>query len=455
MSRVKAVAANGQLGTGFLEQSLADAVEGADFIGCDAGSTDPGPYFLGSGEAQASDRAIARDLALIIEHALERNIPALIGSAGTAGGRPHLDRTARIVRELAAERGWRFPLALVDSEHDPATVADLFRRGALRPLRPAPDLDVAGILGAERFVAMLGPEAFQEALGRGAQVVLAGRSSDTSIFAAQPMLAGIPPAVAYHAAKTLECGAAAVVERLHPDTMMATMDPDGFTVEPPNPAMRCTPQSVASHTLYENSDPFLLVEPHGQLDTTHARYEATNDRAVRVTGSRFSAADGYSVRLEGARRSGYRTVIVAGIRDPLVIRQLDSFVDATTIVIRKKVGESLGLPDDAYQLGWRVYGRDGTMGALEPTPRTTGHEVGVVIDIVAADQDQAAAVASIAWHTALHQPIPEYSGLVSHLAFPFSPPAIDVGPVFEFCINHVWEVDDPRRTYSLQIEDVR
>jgi hypothetical protein len=44
---------------------------------------------------------------------------------------------------------------------------------------------------------------------------------------------------------------------------------------------------VASHTLYENADPFELKEPSGTLCTNAARYEAISDRAVRVSGSEF------------------------------------------------------------------------------------------------------------------------------------------------------------------------
>ena len=58
-----------------------------------------------------------------------------------------------------------------------------------------------------------------------------------------------------------------------------------------------------------------------------------------------------------------------------------------------------------------------------------------------------------AWHTALHQPIPEYSGLVSNLAFPISPPAIAAGAVYEFSINHVMHVDKPGDTYTLTVEE--
>ena len=61
MREMRALATTGFLGTGFLEESLNRAMEARpDFIGCDAGSTDPGPYYLGSGETQASRAACQR-----------------------------------------------------------------------------------------------------------------------------------------------------------------------------------------------------------------------------------------------------------------------------------------------------------------------------------------------------------------------------------------------------------
>jgi hypothetical protein len=64
---VRALAATGQLGTGFKEESLRAALAmRPDFIGCDAGSTDPGPYYLGAGVCMASRVAIRRDLRLLL-----------------------------------------------------------------------------------------------------------------------------------------------------------------------------------------------------------------------------------------------------------------------------------------------------------------------------------------------------------------------------------------------------
>lgn len=451
---IKAVAATGQLGTGFKESTLTEAAIGADFIGCDAGSSDPGPYYLGSGTTHASDSAVARDLELIITEGLKNNIPVLIGSAGTAGARPHLERTVQIVRNLAVKNEWHFLLAIIDSEISADRVVDAYIDNKLTALNGAPAISAESIRRAEHIVAMQGPECFIDALERSAKVIIAGRTSDTSIYAAIPMMQGIPEAVAFHAAKILECGAASVVERMYPDSMVATLDHNGFTVEPPNPSMACTPQSVASHTFYETADPFRLVEPNGTLVTYNAVYTAVSDRAVRVTGSQFELTDDYTTKLEAATLIGYRTVVFAGVRDPLLVAQIESFVAKTQSVVEGKIFDSLGLGKDDYQMRWNIYGQNGCLGQFEPENRVTGHEAAVLIDIVASEQEVAQAIGSIAWHTALHQPIPEYSGLVSNLAFPMSPPAINAGPVYEFSINHVMHVEKPSDTYTLNIEQI-
>jgi hypothetical protein len=451
---VTALAATGQLGTGFKEHTLVGAAKAADFIGCDAGSSDPGPYYLGSGETQSADAAVGRDLELMIREGLARGIPVLVGSAGTAGGRPHLERTVAIVRELAKKNDWHFRLGVVDSEIDQERVVAALAAGRLRPLAGAPEISADTIRASSRIVAMQGPNCFVDALDQGAQVVIAGRTSDTAIFAAIPMMRGIPAGVAFHAAKILECGAASTVERKYPDSMVARLDEDGFEVEPPNPEMYCTTQSVASHAFYETSDPFRLVEPAGTLVTTESRYEAVSERAVRVIGSTFETAPTYTVKLEAATLVGYRSLVIAGVRDPLVIGQIDDYVAKVDKVVRGKIADSLGIADGDYRMRWNVYGRNAVLGPFEPKPTVDGHEVAILIDIVADTQKTAQGIASIAWHTALHQPIPEYSGLVSNLAFPVSPPATPAGPVYEFSINHVMELDRPDETYTLTMEEV-
>jgi hypothetical protein len=456
MVKVRALAATGALGTGFREETLRQAIaRRPDFLGCDAGSTDAGPFYLGSGQTMASPAAIRRDLLVMLREAVPAGIPVLIGSAGTGGGRPHVAGAVEIVRGIARDLGLRFRLAVIDAEQDPDHLAAEFEAGRIRPLANAPDLTADDVRGAERIVAQMGAEPFAHALEEGAQVVVAGRASDAAIYSAVPLARGAGAGPAWHAAKILECGAASVAQRSYPDCMMAEIEEDTFTVVPPNPAMACTPQSIASHTLYENADPFLLIEPSGVLDTTNCRYEALDDRTVRVVGSAFHPKDPYDVRLEGVRLAGHRFVVPAGIRDPLVLRQLDRFMEESFGVVRSKVAQSLGLDEDVYRLGARVYGRDACLGDLEPEREQLGHEVGLHLEVTAPDAITARAVASLAWHTVLHHPIPEWSGLISNLAFPYSPPELDVGPAYEFMMNHVWQLDDPLAPFPMRLEEVR
>src|SRR6266478_4067265 len=69
--------------TGERDEALKDDPH---FIACDAGSTDPGPFSLGSGEPAFAREAVKRDLAALLDAGRRAGIPVLIGSAGTAGG---------------------------------------------------------------------------------------------------------------------------------------------------------------------------------------------------------------------------------------------------------------------------------------------------------------------------------------------------------------------------------
>jgi hypothetical protein len=450
------VAPTGMVGSGFLEESFAAALaREPDFIGSDGGSTDDGPHQLGSGGNMFEREACKRDLRIMLRGAVEKGIPLLVGSVGGAGSKPHLDWTRTIVEEIASEEGLHFRLALIDSEQDKHYVKAQLANGRVKPLDPAPEISPELIDANSHVVGMMGVEPFQAAVEDGAQVVLAGRSSDTSVFAALPLRDGVAPGPAWHAAKILECGAAATEQRLHPDSMFCTFEEDAFIVEPLHPRMRCTPVSVASHSLYENADPYYLREPSGVLDTSVARYSQEGFRATRVAGSRFQHADQYTIKLEGAQLVGYQTIVLGAIRDPLIIRQLDSWLESLEDSIAKRVEDIYaGEPPGGYLLNLRVYGRNGVMGALEPVREITSHEVCLLLDVTAQDQATATTIAASGGHIALHHPIPEWSGLISALAFPYGPHRIERGAVYRFTLNHVVEVDDPLEMFRTELVDV-
>lgn len=455
MVEVRVIAATGMLGSGFQESSFARGIDLApDVIACDAGSSDGGPAYLGTGKPYFSNEATKRDLRLMLlgRQRAGARVPVVIGSCGFAGGDAGVAWMRDIVLEIAREEELHFRMALIRSEQEKSYLQRRLAEGRILPLNPAPLIDAGVIERSAHIVGAMGHEPIAAAIDNGAQVVLAGRATDTSLYAAVPLMRGAGAGPAWHAAKTLECGAAATVQRKRPDSLFAWIRDDHFDVAPLDPDARCTPQSVASHTLYENADPFLVTEPSGTIDTTEARYAAIDNRCVRVTGSAFRHADRVTIKLEGAELAGYQTVIFAGVREPFILRQLDDWLEGMQARFAERAKEIVGAKKYAIRI--RVYGRDGVMGALEPLAHQVAHEVGLLISVTADDQATSRAIAKSFSHFALHYPIPEWQGLISGLAFPFTPPELEKGPVYRFNLHHIVVPDDPHEMFRTEMQEV-
>jgi len=443
------------LGAGFRAESLERGMAWEpDVIACDGGSTDPGPYFLGSGGLYFSREAIRRDLELMLLAARKATVPMLVGSAVGGGADAQLAVAVQLVQEIAAQHDLHFRLAAIHCEPDREYLKERYRSGKIRPLANPPEIDESIFDRSDRIVALAGVEPYHAAFDAGADVVLSGRSTDAAIFASVPTFRGFAAGPVWHAAKVLECAAACVVQRKYADPLFAWIRNDHFVVEPPNPEYRCSPVSVASHTLYENGSPYQLVEPSGTLFSDSAVFEAESDRAVRVSGSRFEPSPRTTNKLEGAQLVGYQTIIVGGVRDPVILRQLDNWILGVESTIRSRIVDVHGPALSAQvALTFRRYGVDGVMGALEPTP-VPGHEVGLIIEITAPSQEVADSIGKAAAHVAAHYAVPEYSGLITALGFPYSPGELSRGPVYRFTLNHVVEPEEPLDPFRIETIDV-
>jgi hypothetical protein len=446
-------APTGALGMGFLDESLARAV---DFkpavIGCDAGSTDSGPTHLGAASPKMSRAAIERDLRRLLRARDRLGVPLIIGSCGTAGTDSNVDWMREITAQLVREEGLKVRVGAVYAEQDGQALARRFDAGNITALPGAPAVDRGTFESCSHIVAMMGAEPLQQALDAGADVVLAGRASDTALFAALPLTAGLPAGPVWHCAKTIECGAVCAT-RQRADGMLAEIDEQGFTIEPAALDDTATPIGIAAHTLYENADPFLIREPSGTLNTTDAKYAPASNRATRVEGSSFEHQS-YTIKLEGAAPVGYQTVVIGGVRDPLIIEQLDSWLTDMRAFFVTRAKELFGVSlDEDVKLEITVYGRDAVMGAIEPL-HSAAHEVGLMFTVTAPTQVQANEVARFVAHAASHWPIPEWDGFISGIAFPFSPPEMDRGLAYRFALHHVVHPKDPFELFRFDYEDL-
>ncbi|MGE5522628.1 MAG: acyclic terpene utilization AtuA family protein [Rhodospirillaceae bacterium] len=451
-NEVRMLSASGLLGYGFPEKSLKRGLErGLDMVGVDGGSSDPGPHYLGSGKCVNSRMAMKRDMALLLRAAIAHRIPMIIGTCGGAGGEPHLKACVELVHEIAREDASHFKLAVIHSEQDKDWLKDRLTAGKITPLGSAPPLTSEVIDRSERIVGMMGPEPYLAALEAGAQVILAGRSTDPAPWAALAMHHGMPPGPSWYAGKMLECGTGAAVPKGH-DCQLAFVTKDHVDVEPASEERRCTPLSVAIQALHENASPIVHTEPGGKLDTTDCRIEAISDRAVRISGMQWRPQP-YTVKLEGAERVGYSAMTIAGTRDPLLIARIDTFLETVREQVAFKTS-GFNVRADDYQLVFRLYGRDGVMGQWEPERDRSAHELGIVVEAIAATQEIASAVNAIARVTLLHTDFPGRLCKEGNMAFPFSPSDIERGPIYQFTLRHVVRPDDPLQMFPIEYEMV-
>jgi hypothetical protein len=437
LDEIRYVAASGALGVGVDAEALDQSLDSAPhFIASDAGTTDAGPFALGSGNAAFPREAVKRDLTRVLVASNKADIPALIGSAGTAGGDPHVEWVLAIAREIAEENGLSLRTAVIRSEQNPDYLLELYRQGRVRALDPAPDIDETIFARSARIVGMMGVEPLQAALDAGADFVLAGRCSDPALFAALPIMRGFPAGLAWHAGKVTECGTMAC-EGGHGGVITATVRQHEVILRPVGKGLRCTPQSIAAHSLYENAHPYLHKECSGTLDLTHSKYTAVDEASVRITGSEFIPATDYTVKLEGAQLVGHQSIMIGGIRDPFILRRLDQWLAEVKAYIYRSVERVLALRPSDWTLTVHVYGRNAVMGALEPNASEMPHEVGIVVEATAATQELATKAAQLSRQPFLHHGVPEWTSGTTSFACLHNPAHIDRGAVYRFNLNHV------------------
>lgn len=439
---IKIIVPCGSLGAGVHEDEVRRGLEmGAHAIATDAGSTDSGAAYLALGVSKNNRASVKRDLAILMKAGAEAGIPVIVGTSGQAGGDKNVDWTRDIAVEIAGELGLKPRIALLYSEQDKASLKARNAVGAIKPLPPLGPLADATIDACDHIVAVLGAEPYVAALEAGADLILGGRTTDTAVLASFALMKGAPWGPAWHAAKIAECGSQCAVYRTKGAGVLISIDAEGFDVEPLSLENRCDPHSVSAHMLYENANPFLLTEPGGVLDVTQAGYVALDDRRVRVTGSVWDEKP-YTLKLEGAGTGGYQTIMLIGIQDPEVLSRLNEFHDKMLAAMHHRVQTTIGEAAGDYHISLRIYGWNAVSGDRPPEDAPAPREVGVMFVSTAATQEMASQIAKACNAWFFHFPIVEDEELPSY-GFAFTPADIERGPVYEFKLNHVVEIDDP------------
>nr|WP_231570968.1 acyclic terpene utilization AtuA family protein [Paenibacillus sp. VKM B-2647] len=443
----------GMLGYGFPKDSFMRGMEHRpDAIVVDAGSTDAGPHKLGAGTAIVSRQACKKDLEIIIAEGVKANIPVIIGSAGGSGAKVHVEWTKAIVMEILQERGISgIKLAVIWADIPHAVVAAKLAEGRCEPLGVAvKPLTKERLEATTGIVAQMGHEPIMQALEAGADIIICGRAYDPSPFAAVAMHHGFDAALAYHLGKILECAALCADPGTTKDCMLGILKRESFVVKPLSEKRKCTAVSVAAHTFYEKDHPYLLHGPGTVLNLENCEFTELGDGSVEVRGSRIERTPVYKIKLEGAMKVAYRTFVVAGVRDPLLIERIEE-VEA---LVKEQVHDYYSeIPQGEYSINFINYGLNGVLGELEPI-RKPAHELGVVFEVVAATQELANAICSTVRSTFLHYGYEGRKSTAGNLAFPFAPSDVPFGAVYEFSVYHLMEVADGCEMFRCEYAEV-
>jgi len=421
-----------------------------DYYCCDSGSDDIGPVPLGADKCASHPAHQKHDLELMLLAAREQGVPMIIGSAGDTGTNSRVDMYVQFIKEIAQKHKMKkFKLVYYYSEVDKEYLRKKIKAGeVIEGLDSRSNLTIEELDKTDRIVAVAGVHPFIRALEMGADVIIGGRSSDACIFAAAAMYEGFPENIAYYSGKVLECASFCAEPYGAKETIIGTVTKDDVKVTAMSPYQRCTPASVSGHAMYERTNPYYEFVAGGMMDMRDCVYEQFDEKTCRITGAKFVPIEGkIKVKLEGSGKVGQRYLGMAGVRDPYTIKHIDEVIQWAKDQVKER------FEGKDYQLSYRIFGKNGVMGDLEPIKETKSHELLIVVEGVAPTKEVAEEVTLIGTRQIFYARLPEVKGTAGTAAFILDE-VVEISPAYQWTMNHVVAVDDPLELFPIHTIEI-
>jgi hypothetical protein len=416
-----------------------------DYVVADAGSSDPGPVYLGEDIRMGHfDR---EELELLLTASRKKGIPLIVGSARDAGTNAGVDEFVGIIKDVALQhRIPKFKVGYFYSEVPREFVKrKLKENGAIAGLGGFGALTEEELEKTTRVVAVAGVHPFMKLLDMGADVIIAGRCGDITFTAAPCIRAGFPEALAYHMGKMIECASLVAEPFMGKETVIGTISQEDIKITPYHPDQRCTIASVAGHSMYERDNPFYEYTLGGMIDMSNCSYAQHDERTCRISGATWAPAKELRVKIEGAKKVGERYMGFAGIRDPHLVRNVDKVVEWSRASTARIFGK------DRYELFFHVFGKNGVLKELEPVKDSKAHELGVVVEVVADDDALAQKITDFALRMFFFARIPGVKGTAGAAATTRLP--MRATPGYQWTVNHTMRIDDPMQLFPVHMTD--
>jgi len=415
-----------------------------DLVVADAGSSDPGPVFLGADIPLGSFER--HDLEHMLVASRKQGIPMLIGSAGDSGANSRVDSFVSIIKELAEEnRIPKFELGYFYSDVSKEYLRQKIRDGKIiEGLGGFPPLTLDDIESTDRMVGVAGIHPFIKLLDMGADVIIGGRCGDIAFTAAPAIRAGFPEGLAYHMGKMLECASLCAEPFMGKETVIGTISDEDIKLTPFHPQQRCTVASAGAHSMYERESPFYEYAVGGMLDMRECDFEQFDERICKISGAKWVPSEEIRVKIEGSRKVGERYIGIAAIRDPHLVQHIDEVIQWSRDSVEENFGQT------GYQLYFHIFGKNGVLKDLEPVKEIKSHELCIVAEGVAPTEELAEKITDYATRMLFFVQIPGVKGTAGAAAFVEKKPMRAI-PAYVWSINHTVPVDDPMELFPVHL----
>jgi hypothetical protein len=231
----------------------------------------------------------------------------------------------------------------------------------------------------------------------------------------------------------MECASFCCEPFMGKESIFGRIAEDDIRITAMHPGQRCTPASLASHAMYERRDPYREHVVSGYVDMSACRYEQLDEKTTRASGARWVPAAQPMAKLEGAGKVGERRLAVVGMREPYMIANIDKAIAWA----RARLNERFGPPEESgWQVFYHLYGRDGVMGPMDPTPPANPHELGIVVEALCSDAKHAEEICALAARNLFYARLPEVKGTAGAAAL-MSDEVLTGKPGYEWTLNHV------------------
>jgi len=191
------------------------------------------------------------------------------------------------------------------------------------------------------------------------------------------------------------------------------------------------------------------------LDMSDSKKVQFTDRSVKILGTKWiDDPVSYKVKLEGAKKVGYRCLFITTARDPKFIENIDWVVNFTKQRIIDEFTPKGLVEGKDYHVIFRIYGKNASMGALDPKQYELPHELGVTMEIIAKTQELAQEIAYFGKYGMVWCNYPGRTTISGNVAYSYSPSILSVEPAYELSVHHLLPINKDQSLFPIKIVEV-